>query len=74
MVKGNDVIFSHYRAENFYYNIVDGDEISGITICYQFPVPIDDTGNATMLARDKAVTYMRWIRKALDENTLLSVL
>lgn len=36
-----------------------------------FPVPIDDIGNATFLAQDKAMLFMRYIRKHLAaiENT-----
>lgn len=30
---------------------------------FEFPVPIDDIGNATFLAKDKAMLFMRYIRK-----------
>ena len=29
-------------------------------------MPVTDVGNATMLARDKALLFMRYIRKHLD--------
>jgi hypothetical protein len=32
---------------------------------FLFPVPIDDTGDAKFAATDKAMLYMRWIRKHL---------
>jgi hypothetical protein len=30
-----------------------------------FPVPIADTGTSTVLATEKAIFFMRWIRKYL---------
>lgn len=30
---------------------------------FEFPVPIDDIGNATFLAEDRAMLFMRYIRK-----------
>jgi hypothetical protein len=30
---------------------------------FEFPVPVADIGNATFLARDKALLFMRWMRK-----------
>ena len=34
---------------------------------FTFPVPIDDIGNATFLATDKAIVFMRYIRKYKEE-------
>jgi hypothetical protein len=31
----------------------------------EFPVPIDDTGDGIFLAKDKAMLFMRYIRKHL---------
>lgn len=39
---------------------------------FMFPVPIDDTGDGTFLSKDKAMMFMRYIRKQLqliDEET-----
>jgi hypothetical protein len=33
---------------------------------FTFPVPIEDIGSATFLAEDKALLFMRYIRKHLD--------
>lgn len=65
--KNNKVTFSHYRAGMFYYYVprLDGTEV------YTFPVPADDVGNGTLLNEDKAITYMRWIRRAISDNTLI---
>ncbi len=74
--------FSHYRAENFYYYVAYPDE-EGSTLSteedgepyslYQFPVDIDTIGNGTMLAEDKAITFMKWIRKAIEDGTLIKI-
>lgn len=32
-----------------------------------FPVPIEDIGDATFLAEDKAILFMRYIRKYIEE-------
>lgn len=65
--KDNRVSFSHFRAGHFYYYVprLDGTEV------YTFPVPIEDIGNATLKNEDKALTFMRWIRKAMSDNTLI---
>jgi len=56
MVKGKKVHFSFYRDEVLWYETEDG---------FEFPVPIQDIGNATFLAEDKAILFMRYIRKHL---------
>jgi len=40
--------------------------VEGIT--YSFPVRLEDLGEATILAEDKAIFFMRYIRKALESN------
>jgi len=55
-VKGN-VKFTRYMDGNLYYITESG---------LEFPVPISDTGTATFLAEDKAMIFMRWIRKHLE--------
>ncbi|MCK9446460.1 hypothetical protein M0Q50_06250 [bacterium] len=65
IVKDNVVNFSHYRASYLYYNVIVDD------IKYSFPVPIEDIGDATFLNQDKAIIFMRYIRKSLDDNTFV---
>ena len=50
------VIFEFYRDGNLYYSTE-----TGLT----FPVPTSDIGNATFLKADKAMLFMRYIRKHL---------
>ena len=55
MVRDNKkVTFSYYRSGNLYYKTETG---------FEFPVPIEDTGDATFATEDKALVFMRWIRK-----------
>lgn len=51
------VKFEYYRDGNLFYSTETE---------LLFPVPIDDTGNATFLREDKAMLFMRYIRKHLD--------
>jgi hypothetical protein len=75
LIKDNSVKFDSYRRGNFYYKIVDLEQtaLQGKSIAYLFIVPVDDIANATLLSEDKAITFMRWIRKAIDKNRLLRV-
>lgn len=36
---------------------------------FSFPVPITDVGDATFLASDRAMLFMRYLRKQLADNT-----
>ncbi len=71
IVKNNTVQFHHYRAGVLYYQVVipDGMHFKG----YIFPVPIYDIGEATFLYQDKAILFMRYIKKAIDEKTFIEL-
>ena len=54
MVAGKNVKFIRYQRKELWY----------ITECgFEFPVPIEDTGDGAFLPEDKALLFMRWIRK-----------
>lgn len=55
-IKGQ-VTFQFYRKGNLYYQCENG---------FRFPVPVDDTGDASFNPTDKAMLFMRWIRKELE--------
>jgi hypothetical protein len=40
-------------------------------IDYTFPVPLSNIGDATLLATDKAIVFMRYIRKAIEDGTFV---
>jgi hypothetical protein len=59
LVQGR-VNFEYYRSGHLYYSTsVDSDFI--------FPVPVEDTGEASFLKEDKAMLFMRYIRKFMKE-------
>jgi hypothetical protein len=59
----NEARFSHYRDGNFFYVVtVEGQ-------AYSFPIPVEDAKGTTLFAEFKAITLMRWIRKALEDKT-----
>ena len=58
MVSGGKLVtFTHYFDGNPWYKTEDN---------FSFPVPISDIGNATFLASDRAMLFMRYIRKHLE--------
>ena len=65
IVKNNKVYFLFYRQTVMYYGVdVDDKKL-------MFPVPLEDVMDATLFAEEKAITYMRYIRKAIDDGTLV---
>ncbi len=52
------VTFSHYFDGSLWYKTSD----TG----FEFPVPISDIGNARFLATDRAMLFMRYIRKHME--------
>ena len=57
MVKDKTVKFLFYKEGELWY----------ITECgFEFPVPISDTGAAEFKNEDKAILFMRWIRKHMN--------
>lgn len=56
IVKNKKARFVQYREGNFIYETEDG---------FQFPVPLAEVGSASMLAEDRALFFMRWIRRHL---------
>ena len=57
MVKNKRVTFIYFRDNELWYTTECG---------FEFPVPTWDTGGAYMNASDKAILYMRWIRKHIE--------
>lgn len=54
-VKGDQKVhFRFYRDGQFHYITDSG---------FEFPVPLTDVGSATLLAEDRALIFMRWIRR-----------
>jgi hypothetical protein len=60
---GNKARFSYYLDGNFFYVVNVRDQ------AYSFSIPIDDAKGTTLFAEFKAITLMRWIRKAIEDKT-----
>lgn len=85
LIKDNFVTFDSYRKGIFYYNLeaivisdtqlsIDGKVTDvGTYTRYQFSVPLDEVGDGTLLSEDKAIYYMKWIRRALEDKTLVKI-
>ncbi len=54
---GKKVQFVRYQTNELWYKTECG---------FEFPVPLSDTGEAAFLSEDKALLFMRWIRKHVD--------
>jgi hypothetical protein len=54
VANGRKVRFTHYRSGDLWYTTESG---------FAFPVPITDTNDATFLAEDKAILFMRYIKQ-----------
>ena len=66
IIKNNKVYFLFYRQTVMYYGVdVDDKKL-------MFPVPLSDVMDATLFAEEMAITYMRYIRKAIDDGTLVA--
>ena len=54
VAEGRQVRFLHYKLGELWYTTETG---------FEFPVPIGDCGDGTFLSEDKAILFMRYIRK-----------
>lgn len=68
LVKDNEVNFVRFHDNQLWYeiryNYVEAQDAPvSVYNKFEFPVPIEDVGNATMLANDKALLFMRYVRK-----------
>lgn len=61
LVRDRTVLFRYYRDGALWYQVIR------IGRPFIFPVPVSDTGTATFLAEDRAILFMRWIRKHREQ-------
>lgn len=87
LVKDNKVRFLYYRKGELWYEVIKltrkhesqfttEDDIYDWEQIFIFPVPIEDTGDGQFNVEDKAIIFMRYIRKyleVLDKDTGRSV-
>lgn len=65
IVKNNTARFGFYRQGYIYY------EVQLPEGKYSFPIDLKDLGQATVSREEKAITLMRYIRKALEDGTFV---
>ncbi len=57
MIENKKVTFQFYRDHELWYETEDG---------FKFPVPIQDVGTGVFNREDKAILFMKWIRKHME--------
>ena len=57
VTSGKKVHFQFYRENELWYKTDSG---------FEFPVPTADAGTGVFLAEDKAILFMRYIRKHIE--------
>ncbi len=78
VANNNMVHFQFYRKGELWYAVVCGDchrrkSYGGCSsaaegVCgFEFPVPVEDTGDGVFNATDRAMLFMRYIRKQLQD-------
>lgn len=65
--KENNCWFKKYRQGILYYEVYN---VSSRKL-YEFPIPAQDLGEATLNDQEKSIFLMRYIRKALEDGTLV---
>lgn len=69
LVKDKNAIFVYFRDGEMIYDVVDNYDNK----IARFPIKVSDkeeVGNASFEANHKAITLMRYIRKAIKEETI----
>jgi len=57
VINNQKVAFRFYRDGQLWYATECG---------FEFPIPVSETGSATFLAEDRAILFMRYIRKYME--------
>lgn len=67
IIRDNKVHFYFYRHNIAYYKVYyEGDE-------YYFPVPLENIEGASLFHTEKAISYIGYIRKALEDKTFVKI-
>ena len=67
VVRANVVRFVRLRRRTAFYAVSTRDGT------YEFPIDVADVGDATLLAEDRALLFMRYIRRAMEDGTFVRV-
>lgn len=58
--------FTHYEDGKLWYQVTWSQDDGSWGGIFDFPIPIDDAGGGKFLPIDRALTFMRWMRKHLE--------
>lgn len=75
-IEGTAKFYFYRNGKLFYRIVVLLDEVPGSVddkLAYSFPIDSSDLDGATLNAEEKPITLMRYIRKALEDETLVRV-
>jgi len=67
LIKNNYAQFLRYRQQHLYYEIGYGNDM------FSFPIPLEDLQDAGVADTEKAITLMRYIRKAMADKTFVKL-
>ena len=61
VINNKQVEFVKFDSDNLWYKAENG---------FEFAVPVSDIGASTFIPKDKAILFMRWIKKQLDTGVV----
>ncbi len=78
LVKDNSVYLERFKSGNLFYRVTTKyqeheDGTNARIYTFEFPVPVSDIGEAEMRSRDKAIYFMRYIKRAIADGTFIAV-
>lgn len=68
LIKDNFVYFHKYKSNYFYYRLKKDDDV------YEFSIHLSEIEEAELLSQDKAILFLKYIKKALQSGRFTKVL
>lgn len=65
LIKDNKVHFDFYQDKTLYYYLL----YQGYK--YIFPITVEEAKGGCFTAEDKAILFMRWIRKSIEADEMI---
>ncbi len=73
IVKNNYAQLESVSAQYAYYNVnVPTEDASGYNT-FRIAIPLNEIGTAVLRSKEKVITLMRWVRKAIETNELVFI-
>ena len=58
--------FTHYEEGKLWYQVIWTDDDGSWGGLFDFPIPVEDAATGRFLSNDRAMIFMRWMRKHLE--------